>query len=76
LLTAFHHHYPPLFALTLIPGLAAAALIAFLVELFDVPKSAVKLTSGELSRSKVFLLRGITLQDAEAVLHSMQSLKG
>jgi len=59
-----------------IEGRANSALIAFLVELFDVPKSAVKLTSGELSRSKVFLLRGITLQDAEAVLHSMQSLKG
>ena len=32
LLAAFHHHYPPLFALTLIPGLAAAALIAFVVQ--------------------------------------------
>src|SRR5215475_13070312 len=32
LLSAFHHHYPPLFALTLIPGLTAAALIAFLVK--------------------------------------------
>ncbi len=32
LLAAFHHRYPPLFALTLIPGLGAAALIAFLVQ--------------------------------------------
>jgi MFS family permease len=32
LLAAFHHHYPPLFALTLIPGLTAAALIAFVVK--------------------------------------------
>jgi MFS family permease len=32
LLAAFHHHYPPLFALTLIPGLTAAALIAFVVQ--------------------------------------------
>jgi len=32
LLTAFNHHYPPLFALTLIPGLAAAAIIALLVQ--------------------------------------------
>jgi MFS family permease len=32
LLAAFHHHYPPLFALTLIPGLGAAACIAFLVQ--------------------------------------------
>jgi MFS family permease len=32
LLQALHHRYPPLFALTLIPGLAAAVLIAFLVQ--------------------------------------------
>ena len=32
LLAAFHHHYPPLFAVTLIPGLIAAALIAFVVK--------------------------------------------
>jgi MFS family permease len=32
LLQALHHHYPTLFALTLIPGLAAAAVIAFLVK--------------------------------------------
>jgi MFS family permease len=32
LLERLHHHYAPLFALTLIPGLAAAALIAFLVQ--------------------------------------------
>jgi MFS family permease len=32
LLQALNHHYPPLFALTLIPGLIAAALIAFLVQ--------------------------------------------
>jgi len=32
LLTAFHHRYPPIFALTLIPGFAAAALIAFVVQ--------------------------------------------
>jgi MFS family permease len=32
LLSAFHHHYPPLFAVTLIPSLAAAALIAFVVK--------------------------------------------
>ncbi|HUJ42523.1 MAG TPA: MFS transporter [Opitutaceae bacterium] len=32
LLPAFHHYYPSLFAVTLIPGLAAAALIAFVVK--------------------------------------------
>ena len=32
LLAAFHYHYPTLFALTLIPGVGAAACIAFLVQ--------------------------------------------
>src|SRR4051812_24185019 len=32
LLSAFNHHYPSLFAFTLVPGLIAAALIAFLVK--------------------------------------------
>jgi hypothetical protein len=32
LLEISHHHYPTLFALTLIPGLAAAGVIAFLVK--------------------------------------------
>src|SRR6185312_10970228 len=32
LLSLFHHHYPSLFAVTLIRGLGAAALIAFVVQ--------------------------------------------
>ncbi len=32
LLQAVNHHYPTLFALTLVPGLAAAAMIAFVVK--------------------------------------------
>ena len=32
LLNAFDHHYPPLFAVTLVPSLIAAGLIAFLVQ--------------------------------------------
>jgi MFS family permease len=32
LLSAFHHRYPPLFAVTLIPSLMAVALIAFVVK--------------------------------------------
>jgi uncharacterized protein (TIGR00251 family) len=49
-------------------GRANLALIAFLAEIFDVPKAAVELATGELSRSKVFLLRGVTLAKAEATL--------
>jgi len=55
-------HAPPL------EGRANQALIAFLAETFSVPKSAVELVSGELSRSKVFLLRGVSLATAQAVL--------
>ncbi len=51
-----------------IEGRANGALIAFFAELFSLPKSAVELVSGELSRSKVFLLRGVTRSRAIAVL--------
>ena len=55
-------HAPPL------EGRANLALIAFLAETFGIAKSAVELMTGELSRSKVFLLRGVTLAQAETVL--------
>jgi hypothetical protein len=51
-----------------IEGRANSALIAFLAETFGLPKNAVNLIGGELSRSKVFLLRGVTLKQAEARL--------
>ncbi len=40
-------------------GRANQALIAFLANCFSIPKSRVQLVSGELSRTKVFLLRGL-----------------
>ncbi len=55
-------HAPPL------EGRANLALIAFLAETFGVGKNSVELMTGELSRSKVFLLRGVTLTQAEALL--------
>ncbi len=55
-------HAPP------IEGRANVALVEFLAETFSVSKSAVELTAGEFSRSKVFLLRGVTLAAAEAVV--------
>ncbi len=51
-----------------IEGRANEALIAFLAEAFGLQKNAVELKTGELSRSKVFLLRGVTLVRARAVL--------
>jgi uncharacterized protein (TIGR00251 family) len=51
-----------------VEGRANEALNAFLAELFGMPKSYVELVSGELSRSKVFLLRGVTVEKARAIL--------
>jgi len=56
-------------------GRANLALVAFIAALFDIPRNSVELISGELSRSKVFLLRGVALQSAEEVLRAAQSLK-
>lgn len=55
-------HAPPL------EGRANAALIEFLAETFSLPRSAIGLLSGDSSRSKVFLLRGINLAQANLVL--------
>jgi hypothetical protein len=55
-------HAPP------IEGRANAALIDFLAEKFGLPKRKVELVSGELSRSKVFLLRGISRVDAVGIV--------
>jgi hypothetical protein len=51
-----------------IEGRANEALIAFLSKTFDLPKSSVELVSGEFSRSKVFLLRGITKEQVHGKL--------
>ena len=56
-----------------IEGRANEALIAFLSEAFGLPKSAVKLIAGELSRSKVFRLEGVTLARATAVLEGQRT---
>lgn len=52
-------------------GRANQALIAFLAQTFSLPKSQVELVSGKLSQSKVFLLRGLTSLQADAVLSSL-----
>ena len=49
-------------------GRANEALIEFLAKTFGIAKSSVTLSAGELSRSKVFLLRGLRLAGANAVL--------
>jgi len=53
-------HAPP------VEGRANDALIAFLADLFSLPKSDIQLVSGASSRSKVFQLRGFSIPQAEA----------
>jgi hypothetical protein len=51
-----------------VEGRANSALTEFLADKFGVAKSHIELVSGELSRSKVFFLSGVTLAGAEALL--------
>jgi hypothetical protein len=55
-------HAPP------VEGRANHALIEFLSNLFSLSRESVEIVSGESSRSKVLLLRGITLARVEALL--------
>jgi uncharacterized protein len=54
-----------------VEGRANEALIAFLAGFFAVSRTNVALISGELSRSKVFLLRGVVRAQAETALAKM-----
>jgi hypothetical protein len=58
-------HAPP------IEGRANSALIEFLAKSFSLPRKSVELVSGELSRSKVFLLRGVTVAQTEFLISSL-----
>jgi uncharacterized protein len=58
-------HVPP------VEGRANEALIAFLADTFSLPRNSVELISGKLGRSKVFLLRGVTMEQAQRELASL-----
>ena len=51
-----------------IEGRANLALIAFLSTTFGLAKNKIEIVSGELSRNKVFLLRGVTMEKAQSKL--------
>lgn len=51
-----------------VEGRANSALVEFLADKFEVSRSYVELVSGELSRSKVFLIRGVSLAEVEALI--------
>ena len=55
-------HAPP------VEGRANQALIDFLAQTFSLSRSSVELVSGELSRRKVFLLGGLTIETAQKIL--------
>jgi len=55
-------HAPP------VEGRANEALMEFFAELFSLSRKSVAIVSGESSRSKVLLLRGISLARVEALL--------
>jgi uncharacterized protein (TIGR00251 family) len=49
-----------------VEGKANATLVEFLAKFFALSRSKVDLVQGELNRSKVFLLRGLSLEEARA----------
>ncbi len=51
-----------------VEGKANAALIKFLAKLFRIPKSAISIQSGEQSRTKRFLLSGLTYAEALSII--------
>lgn len=51
-----------------VEGRANSALITFLALTFGLARNKVEMVSGELSRSKVFLLRGVTAEQIRVKL--------
>ena len=47
-----------------VEGRANEALVAFLADTFGVPRRSIELVSGGSSRSKVFLLKGVSIEAA------------
>jgi hypothetical protein len=54
-----------------VDGKANGAVIQFFAKLFKIPKAAVTLASGEVSRDKRLILAGVSLARAEAVLQPL-----
>lgn len=49
---------------------ANAALIGFLSSIFDIPKSRIRLKSGEQSRIKRLAIKGLSLSQAQQIISS------
>jgi len=59
-----------------IEGRANEALIAWLANFFSLSRTSVALVSGETSRSKVFLLRGVKIARVQSLLANSTKQKG
>lgn len=55
-----------------VEGKANAAILAFLAKFFSLSRTKVELVQGELNRNKVFLLRGLTLDEAQKKIDEAQ----
>ncbi len=54
-----------------IEGRANEAITRFLADTFQIPRASVEILSGELNRSKVFLLRGLTPAQFAAAIQQL-----
>lgn len=54
-----------------VEGAANAAMVRFLAEVAGVPKSAVRIVSGETGRRKRVVVEGVTVQDLAVRLRSV-----
>jgi uncharacterized protein len=54
-----------------VDGRANEALVAFIAATLHIPKSSVQLLSGKTSRSKLLLLNGISISEADACLSAL-----
>lgn len=59
-----------------VEGAANAALIGFVADLLDLPKSAISLTSGVTARSKTLLVRGLAPDTVRARLRGAEPTIG
>jgi uncharacterized protein (TIGR00251 family) len=57
-------------------GRANSALISFLADTLDLPKNNIELVAGELSKSKVLMLHGVTAESISAKLSQWMQLSG
>lgn len=59
-----------------VEGAANAALIGFVADLLELPKSAISLTSGVTARSKTLLVRGLAPDTVRARLRRAEPTSG